>query len=174
MMMLCGSEYSAKKTQSSRGSNTTVVDRVEWNARPGWTECEITVKVILLTWLVDMDHHKCVQFPLLPSQQPLGIFDGIQAQDGPVDNPVLTDRPHLPAIFGAGGPMYVRSSSKRCLSDCYLGSSSSTNPLHPAAKALRPPPPRAPWSASETKVCVHGPSRVTLPTSIPSREAGLF
>lgn len=58
-----------------------------------------------------MEDHKCVQFPLIASQEPLGILDDMQA-DSLVDNALLTDRAHPPIIFGAGGPMYVRSTPK--------------------------------------------------------------
>lgn len=59
-----------------------------------------------------MEDHKCVQFPLITSQQPLGVLEDMQAADGLVDNSLLKDHAHPPVIFGAGGPMYVPSSLK--------------------------------------------------------------
>lgn len=47
MMMLWENVYCAKKEQSeSGGSNAITVDRVEWNPRCGWRECESTVEDI--------------------------------------------------------------------------------------------------------------------------------
>lgn len=54
-----------------------------------------------------MEDHNRIQFPTSAEEppKPLGILDDMQAVDGLVDDALLTDRPPLPVLFGAGGPM---------------------------------------------------------------------
>ena len=61
-----------------------------------------------MSTFIQMEDHNRIQFPPISPEEPpkpLGILDDMQAADGLVDDALLTDRPRLPVLFGAGGPM---------------------------------------------------------------------